>query len=71
MNWTKEFPTKPGWYWWRENPAGHSFVIYFDDGFQCVYTGSSEIPEYREEWTGERWGPIPAPDKDGKIEIEA
>ena len=55
--WTKEPPTVPGWYWWREKdrPEGKAIIIYTND-MDLMYCADSE------EWAG----PIPMPEEPAK-----
>ena len=71
MKWTKEFPTRPGWYWWtggggRPMPLGIVEVFEGDDGLKLnisAYVDAEAMPLLRGYETDNRlWaGPIEAP----------
>lgn len=71
MRWTKEPPTKPGWYWWREAPRERTYVVEVFYGEQhinmqliCVrYAGTDDKVHYIVEFDGEWAGPISNIDK--------
>lgn len=77
MNWTKEKPTAPGWYWVRENPGNFGAfatipkpvrVIWTDDrGWLC---DGWQLDVWCKRFPGEFAGPIPEPEarnRDAKL----
>ena len=66
MIWTREAPTKPGWYWWRHDAGtGETIVkINFHEG--VPYASMAPCKEWRGEWSST---PIPEPAKQ-KVEGE-
>jgi hypothetical protein len=74
MNWTKDRPTKVGWYWatWKTNSKepGHKEVLfmvqvtsYFHQGVEMfsVSTSDDDWPIFMDDYT--YWmGPVDAPD---------
>jgi hypothetical protein len=68
MNWTREKPTKPGWYWWKLD--NYARVVMVDTGEwdrergepRLIFTQPGMEMAYRvSEWDGEWAGPIPKP----------
>ena len=59
--WTKEKPTKEGWYWWRSGDIVGIHVLEFDgdEGGElvCMTTDGDTIEEMGGEWAG----PLPEP----------
>jgi len=66
MYWTKDQPTKPGWYWQRDTRPSLkeaptiNYIRYYD-GKLCIMNW--EIPNENIEWAG----PIPEPKKRSPI----
>jgi hypothetical protein len=53
MNWTKEPPTEPGWYWWRKSGAALIIRVGEMVGFpQMSHVGFPVMPTAGEEWAG-------------------
>lgn len=58
MTWTRDVPTKPGWYWWRDKQPGVIFLriylIYDFDGTLMVDEGEEWKPvsDKGGEWQG-------------------
>jgi len=54
--WTREKPTKPGWYWWRWAPKSLMLVldVHVRDGKMQAfsYLGLNPIDECDGEWQG-------------------
>ncbi len=61
MNWTRESPTKKGWYWLRQDKEEtHLFIVYVIDAERMVAAGSeTEINPAQE--VGEWYGPLEPP----------
>jgi hypothetical protein len=66
MNWTREKPTKPGWYWHRLMPHTERRVLHVFKlaGALVVdhtkWSAPAKVEEYRGLWCG----PIEEPDHD-------
>jgi hypothetical protein len=56
MMWTKEPPTEPGWYWWREDATRLPYPRHVrHDGDGVLYVIGYQFPtvaEYGGEWQG-------------------
>jgi hypothetical protein len=68
MNWTNEKPTKPGWYWWRENKVKgyertHIIHVFGTalNGLAIISGWSGMLDETVKEFGGQFAGPIPEP----------
>ena len=44
MNWTKERPMQPGWYWTRHGPKGHAYIVRLEIGMNPRNTRSPTLP---------------------------
>lgn len=70
MKWTKELPTKVGWYWHRANPHDSAALwrVDVENGradFRLVVVrdGRDDQPYVLALFDGEEWaGPIPKPE---------
>jgi hypothetical protein len=56
--WTKQAPTEPGWYWWREHVSMSGLVVRVTDSLQVRYGGFGDPLCL---WTGEWYGPLVEP----------
>jgi hypothetical protein len=63
MTWTKDKPTVPGWYWYR-NPHGFVWVENIDekDGELCAVS-TAGVMYLVENYPGEWAGPLPLPEE--------
>ncbi len=61
MNWTREAPSKEGWYWLRlDKEETHRFIVYVIDAERMVAAGS-ETELHPSLQLGEWYGPIDPP----------
>ncbi len=62
MKWTKEKPTEPGWYWYREpGPDMHNdaaIVCLWEGSFRSIGIDFGKLPS---DMLGEFYGPIKYP----------
>ena len=56
--WTREKPTKPGWYWWRQTKRHYGEIVCVIDIDILTVNRNGVITEVR---GGEWAGPIPEP----------
>lgn len=67
MNWTNEKPTKPGWYWWREDNAVVWLIYIYSAadgrmGCDCYRPKRARLRRPIGKYlTGQFAGPIPEP----------
>ena len=58
MKWTKDNPTEPGWYWYRDEDGPRCLRLYHEDGeivveIDWIYERSELLDEYEGgEWQG-------------------
>ncbi len=71
MNWTKELPTKDGYYWWRKYKFKSNSIYYVfnrDGVVMCRWAHSGLYDkETVKEVGGEWYGPLVGPDDGGEI----
>ena len=58
MEWSKEGPTVPGWYWYRNKHVTWIVEVKFEDGELCMDWGQPVHQVYG-DWSG----PIEAPNE--------
>ncbi|WP_413935987.1 hypothetical protein [Nitrospira sp. BLG_1] len=61
--WTRERPTVPGWYWYRDMTTVPRVVSLIQDGYGLVVYGIEEYCNRLYEVRGEWAGPIPPPEE--------
>ena len=65
LTWTRERPTKPGWYWMRHNPQSGVHIVKLSGiapNFDIEWAGHDDSTEMRcTNLNGEWAGPIPEP----------
>lgn len=62
MKWTKEKPTQPGWYWWRDKYSSDIVHVTEDSGMLVVKLGF-DIEDFIIDLSGEWAGPICPPEE--------
>ena len=68
MNWTKEKPTEPGWYWMRSAPPGIEptastiVQVYMNESVLSVKTQTDRAPLSNVHEVYQFAGPIPEPE---------
>lgn len=68
--WTRERPTAPGWYWWRQDTPinGNKFprvVEVFDAGGGRLMVASLQPGAFRLDNASGEWCAIPLPEEEG------
>ncbi len=61
MTWTKDVPTKPGWYWRRTGE--YKGVVYVHEGERGLFCAVADMVQYVHRIGCEWSGPIPAPEE--------
>lgn len=74
MDWTREAPTEPGWYWHRNEGGEDSVAQVYDEDYKTgparlrVEFIGYDVPSRIEDVGGEWSGPIPAPGAESEVE---
>lgn len=65
MKWTKKYPQKTGFYWWRNKDFFdiHT-VVFYDAETNLATVVGGDVSRRPEEIEGEWIGPIPEPEKE-------
>lgn len=63
LAWTRERPTVPGWYWYRDRSIVPRVVSLTQDGYGLVAYGIEEYCNRLYEVRGEWAGPLPHPEE--------
>lgn len=71
LRWSKEPPTMPGWYWWKEGRNEESMIVHVfivahisGEKFLCAqFAGEGDIVHRIDKIDGEWAGPISEPEE--------